>query len=160
MKNLQPNSNEYLTNLQRIAENGFVTMSSIGYAASAVTSYSRALEQLAAADALRIQQERTNVPQYLGEEKDKVICHAKVTSSPSFPNDFTGGTTFYHRMRTNLGQLVEWRTSIEMTVGRWYEVKGTVKKCNMWQGMPETELTRCKVALLADDFVKDHNYEQ
>lgn len=159
MKELNPGTNEYLTNVQRIGENGFVTASSMGYAASAVTTYHRQQEQLAAAEALRVQQQQYNVAQYLGEVKEKVRFHAKVTASPSFPNDYTGGVSYYHRMRTNLGQLVEWRTQCEMEVGRWYSVAGTIKKLDTWQGMPETQVTRCTYSLISEDYVKELGYE-
>jgi hypothetical protein len=130
-------NNEYMQNLRQIAINGFVTPSSLGFAASMVVTYNKHMEQLLAA--------RNSASKHLGTIKQRITFQAQVTSQPSFASEW--GTTYYHRMLTADGCIVEWRTSKMLELGKWYEITGTVKAHGFWNGIAETSVTNCRTVV-------------
>lgn len=122
--------NDYLFNISKIADNEYVTFNSIGYAASAISAYMREIEN--------------NKPKggdFIGEVGDKIII--EVTLMRSFGNQVAYNTYSYkHYFQDADGNTIKWGTGNQLSIGQKYKIKATIKELEVYQGTPQTVITR------------------
>lgn len=146
------NISDYEANLIAIAKSTAITDKSMGIAASMVSGFIRCRDAERAREIEAKQREAllasSNVNPYVGEvgERLKDIA-ATVAFSRSFGSDQFGRYTIT-KFVTAQGQTMTWMSSSTepMTVGSAIKITGTVKKHSMYQGVEQTELSRCKIA--------------
>ena len=93
---------------------------------------------------------------YLGHEKEKVTCKARLIHYHYYETHFTynGELNCMYTFMTENGQLVQWKTQKEIAEDleavkenkQVFSITGTVKECKEFKGRFYTVLTRCKVS--------------
>jgi len=132
MKNINP-TNDYLQNLKQIAENGFITSSSSGYAASAYSAMMKEQQEKAVSKTLS----------YIGTVGEKITIKAQLVHSSAYENQF--GVSFFHKFVCEDGNIVLWSTNKEMNPNRWYNITAKVTDHKMFRNEPQTYITRPKI---------------
>ena len=97
--------------------------------------------------------------EYLGQEKEKVTCKARIIHLRLTETHYTydGEINITYTFITDKGQLVQWRTQKEIVdldkstneiiaEKQWFNITGSIKECKEFKGRFYTVLTRCKVA--------------
>lgn len=135
-----PNANDYEWNLITAFKNedGLLHRRCLGIAASAVSGYGRAKE---------IEMRRSHAAQtskHFGTVKVRADFTLTVVSVRFIAGDY--GTTAIHSLVDADGNQATWFSSSEtLEVGKTYLLKGTVKAHQVYQGVAQTVITRCKV---------------
>jgi len=163
--NLTPrDTDDYLLNIQVVANHGWVENKTAGLAASIVSSYKRQVERDE-----EYQQKLTkegshyapaNEQRHFGTEKVREEFILTVVADPQ-PIEREFGVTLLYRFATPDGNAAVWFSSNGSVVnngmveGETYRVKATVKRHGDYQGRPQTALTRLKVVEGAHDWDKN-----
>jgi hypothetical protein len=127
------NEGDYLLNLRAIAQNGYCTDKSFGYAASMLAAYDKAGRAKVEA----------SVSAHVGSVGSKI----DITATCYYVSD--GIVTSYGWMFVNLfkdatGNVYAWKTSTRAELGE-YRVKATVKAHEEYRGTCQTVITRAKL---------------
>lgn len=141
----QEATNEYMHNVKAIANAEYVNYKTIGFAASMVAAYQRAMEKLRQ----RELQRRNSKNEWIGEEKQKIELTVDVIGVRYIENAYTGGSVALHRMRDPEGRVVTWfaygSKDNNLEAGKKYKIKATVKKHDTYKDWKQTLVNRVKV---------------
>jgi len=134
---------EYLTNLQVCLRANFVTMRGFGLVVSAPQAWAREVER----DLIRKAEKAAVCNEYLAAEGTKV--EVTVTVQAIRPIDNGYGTSYLYSMTDAAGHVIKWFSSSKAlgdeVTGQPVKIKGTVKRCELYNDTKQTMLTRCKV---------------
>lgn len=135
--NVEPTT-DYLGNVKVIAANDYVGIRQFGIACSIVGVYKKNVER-----DLRNNTEFIN--DWFGEVKERVDLTIKILNT--FEKEGYYGLTTIVKMVTADGYRAVWFASgsTDLTQGKTYKVKATIKKHNEWKGSKETVVNRVKV---------------
>ena len=130
-------TNDYIHNIKAIAMSGSTTMRTLGIACSIMSGYFRAMEQL--------KEQQSKVSEWVGEIKKRQDMTLTLTRKT--PIDGAYGITTIHNFLDIDGRVIVWFASgyTELSVGRTYNVKATVKGHGDYKDMKQTTVTRVKV---------------
>lgn len=140
--------NDYLDNLAVIGRLGYVPIKNLGLTVSAVNAYDRELADRAKkALATKLAAESDHFGK-LKERKVFTLTHLSV-----FAYEGNYGITFFNLFVDPDGNVAVWATNKAYPVGDGekfvpgvvYKIKGTVKKHGEYNGIKETNITRCVV---------------
>jgi hypothetical protein len=134
-------SGDYLHNVRAVARAGMVSLKTAGIAASIPSAYDRAQ-----ADALTKENAKASV--YFGTIGKRETFTLTLTKVFSFDSMY--GTSFVYIFIDASGNIAVWKASSsqDVTTGKTYSVKGTVKEHSEYKGVKQTNLSRCKIAFL------------
>lgn len=136
--------NDYLWNLRQIGLEEYVGKDKLGYLASAVNAYMRAMNKQAERRE-QAKREQAFDSHYVGQPKDRIDVTVTVTGVVALDSAY--GVTMLHIMRDEHGNLLKWfATSASLEVGSTHTGKATVKKHELDRKTGEecTIVTRCK----------------
>jgi len=136
MKSLDADGNNYYSNLKVIAHNEYVTWKTIGYAASAVVSYQKCMEESTG----------KTVSDHIGLVGSRFDLRVKVTGTHPYSTSY--GSSCVHRMVDVSGNLLVWfasGTSRWLEYNREYVVRVTVKEHGEYRGQKQTVVNRVEV---------------
>jgi len=138
---IQPDS-DYLHSVAVVARAGFVTIKTLGIAASILRAAELATER-AARNAAAANLAETS--RHFGTPEERGTWSATLIGC--FTTEGHYGTTWIYKFATSEGNAATWFSSrnAQLTVGTVYWVTGTVKQHSEYRGTKETHLTRCKV---------------
>ena len=135
--------NDYRDNLKVIASMKYCEYKHLGYLASLFMSYDKAVER----EVKRMARAASKAgSQYIANVGDRITVSIKSGKClTSWETDY--GVTFLYEFITEDGNVIIWKTGKyldeEATTST---IKGTVKAHNEFNGVKQTELTRCKIA--------------
>ena len=153
--NLTPrDTDDYLLNIQVIANHGWIENKTAGLAASIESSYKRQVERDEEFQQ-KIAKEGShyapaNEQRHFGTERVREEFILTLVADPQ-PIEGEFGVTLIYRFATPDGNAAVWFSSNGSTVnngmvkGETYRVKATVKRHGDYRGRPQTTLTRLKV---------------
>ena len=130
----------YKHNLQTVARDGFCTWREVPLVASMIQFWHREVDQQS------IQQKNGNTPsEWIGEVGDKIEMPVTLAHLSYFSGAF--GTTTLCKFETDTGNLLTWfaSNSPAVTKGGSYVLRGRIKAHDMYKGVKQTIVTRCKV---------------
>lgn len=136
----QEENNDWIHNLKSLCKGKYVTFSNFGILASLIPCYNRAMEKKA-----RIEREKESSKgsQHIGNIKDRItveIQNSKIVTS--WETEF--GVTVIHKIVDIDGNVYTWKTSKAIDENA-KKIVGTVKAHNEYNGVKQTELTRCRI---------------
>lgn len=143
-KNLDPEGNDYLLNLVKLAKLNYVPSKFMGFAVSMINSYKNAMERLE--NQKKREEELADAPEsnYVGVIGERLKnVRVEVTFAKEIETMY-GMSTLY-AFKDALGNIFKTfysGTSIELKNGDVVLLTGTVKKHNEYQGRKETMLNR------------------
>ncbi len=148
-KNLEAGS-EYQQTIRTVAAAGKYSHRLTGIAASIVGAYKRHLEGEVIRKA-RAEKATANPSTHQGVVGEKLTRKLLLVSTRSFDSAF--GVTNLNRFSDEDGNAYIWWTSTELDVevGGWCNLTGTVKTHDAYRDVPQTVLTRCKLVPTADE---------
>lgn len=137
----QEENNDWIHNLKILCQ-GKVTFSNFGILASLIPCYNRAMEKKA-----RIEREKESCKdsQHIGNIKDRItieIQDSKIVTS--WETEY--GMTVIHKIVDVDGNVYTWKISKAIDE-KAKKIIGTVKAHNEYNGIKQTELTRCKIVV-------------
>lgn len=143
----QDGNSEYAVTIRTIAESGRYSDRLAGLAASIVGSHKRHIEGEVVRKA-----KLASIPSvHQGVVGEKLSRKLLLVASRSFDSAF--GVTNLNRFSDEDGNVYIWWTSTELDVevGEWCNLSGTVKAHDAYRDVPQTVLTRCKLVPTADE---------
>ena len=144
-QSVDTHGNDYLHNLSVVALQGIVDGRTLGFGASMLPAYQRAMG---------VQRERARAAaesRHFGTVGKREVFAVEVIDVVSHESDY--GVTHIHRMRDEAGNRATWFSSGTKLDPGTYDIKATVKKHDAYQGIPQTVLTRCAVVAKKDEAV-------
>jgi len=140
MKNIDPNTdNEYLYNLSLLSRVIGINSRSLGILCSAVSAYDR--------ETAKKQQNQNNYANsdFVGKVKDRICINVNVNRKNKISSDF--GTTIIHHMTDDHGNYLVWfcTSDNDLDEGQSYNVKATIKKHDLYNGVKQTLVNRVSV---------------
>ena len=137
---VQEENNDWIHNLKTLCKGKYVTFSNFGILASLFPCYNRAMEKKA-----RIEREKESCKdsQHIGNIKDRITIdmqYFKIVTS--WETDW--GVTVIYKILDISGNVYTWKTSKAIDENT-KKIIGTVKAHNEYNGVKQTELTRCKI---------------
>lgn len=136
MLSIDPHSaNDYMLNLRQIANNGFCTRRSIGYAASAIAAYNRSQEEKA--------QPAESTSQYVGTI-GKRQSFTNLTVQRVFSSFSAYGARHMHIMTDENGSVIVWTATngTQLEEGDQISGKATPEKHDDYKGTKQTTVKR------------------
>ncbi len=130
-------ANEYMFNLHTINSNVNVPSSMFGYWCSLMSAYFKAQEKNV------INKSQNKISEWVGNEGDKIESVVLVLSKSGIDGYY--GHVNCIKMLDNEGRTLMWFASGDSSFlepGHMYDIKGRVKKHNLYQDWKETILTR------------------
>jgi len=127
--------NDYLHNLQVIVKKGYVIYREVGFAASLLAAYDKAMDQ--------IEECKQSVSQHLGTVGQRYCFNLTVRAMRSYEGDY--GVRTMVRFDDPSGNVLVWWASGEpewLETGDTITVAGTVKKHDEYRGIKQTLLSR------------------
>lgn len=135
--NHENTQSEYLQKLIDLAAATRVQRRNIGILASSVAAYDREMERKTQALA-----SPSNHVGTVGKREHFTLEFVKVKVLP----DYGFGCSNLYTFQDTKGNTVKWKTAGQFEFSGTVKLVGTVKKHGEWNGVKETELTRCKIA--------------
>jgi len=138
LKTLSPKS-DYEWNLKALASLEFVTMDRVGFLASAVVAYDKAVGAELARNAEKAESN------HFGTVGERAVFTLTFFKESSF--DTMYGVQTIHLFKDASGNIAKWVTGTHtgLEIGNTYTLKATVKKHDDYKGVKQTVLTRCSV---------------
>lgn len=134
---------DYVVNLKGILSGDFISPKNLGFAVSAVSAWAKSVERdlFKKAEAAKVNNE------VVGQVKDKLVLKVQVQAIRYIDGAY--GTTTLYTLVDEAGHVFKWFSSSgplgDETGDTWYDIKGTVKSHDDYEGKKSTILTRCKV---------------
>jgi hypothetical protein len=126
--------NDYLQKLIDLAAATNVGVRNIGILTSAIAAYDREQEQkIVRGDS-----------KHLGTVGEKITVEAELVSTKTLPGFGYGSPTLY-TFRDGDGNILKWITQNLLDIDGKVVLTGKIKSHGEWNGVLETQLTRCKV---------------
>jgi len=134
----QTGESEYESNLRVVCQSDYCTLRNLGLLASVIVAYRKASTRA------EENREAAESSEYIGNVGDKVSIHVKVVRVIETEGHY--GLTSIITMKNGDNSLV-WFASgqSKLDEGKEYQIKGTVKAQQLYNGVKQTTLTRCKV---------------
>ena len=139
-------NNDYLHNLQVLANSDYIDGRNIGYAVSMVPTYNKhiqkVIEKKRRDNQRAVEAETSN---FVGEVGDRIeIANPGVEIITSWENQY--GMTIRYKLTDESGNVLMWDCSSWIDDHKVVKsIKGTVKKLDTFNGVKQTWLTRCRV---------------
>lgn len=140
----QEESSNYIHNLKTVCQLEYVKCSDFGLLVSLFAAYNRSTKAMKEKAQRESMKQGEADSEYIGEVGQRVKVEVKAfICAASWESVY--GTQFLYKMMDAAGNTFTWKTSkyIEGASG----IVGTVKAHTEYNGMKQTELTRCKVAM-------------
>ena len=139
-------SNNYIHNIKVLCANDHVAYGNINMLCSTIVCWNKHLEREAENKKREAENSTLKDSKYVGDVNDRIECRIvdyKVLSSW----ETMYGTMRLYRFIDESGNVIIWKTSKWLDDSEEYTtIKGTVKQHNEFNGIKQTELTRCRVA--------------
>ena len=140
-------TNNYIHNIKTLCASDMVAYRNVNLLVSAITCYNRELERKAKEEARK---KEVGKSKHIGNVKDRLtISVASWRCLTSWCNCYDGyneTATFLYQFIDNDGNIFTWKTQKHFDEdATLQEITGTVKSHNVFRGVKQTELTRCKV---------------
>jgi len=134
----QDGRSEYEHNLRRLCSGEYCTWRNTGLLASAIVAYRKSRAE-------DVTGKPTGVSEYIGAVGDKIVADVTVVSVKEI-NGAYGLTSVVNMMSGGHNAMV-WFSSgkTALEIGKSYQIRGTVKKNDVYNGIKQTVVTRCKV---------------
>ncbi len=132
----------YLHNLKTIANNGYLSNRDKGFGASMIIAYQREQERLAKEQE---QAEKAKTSKHFGVVGKRADYWLTVTKKISWDGIY--GTSYLVILEDAEGNVATWKTAngYQLTEGEQVKLKATIKDHAEYEGVAQTELTRCKI---------------
>ena len=131
----------YLGGLQSIVKSEYLRITECNYVASLIPTYNHYLETEAKKRA-RIDQEGSS--KHIGQPGDKVsIAVVSASHITSWTDQF--GVTNMYKFISAEGDVLIWTTQKSLDTDKVKGISGTVKRHDIYDGVNQTHLTRCKI---------------
>lgn len=134
--NHEGTQNDYLQKLIDLAAATRVSSRNIGILASSIAAYDRELERKA--------QVLASPSNHVGTVGKREIFTVSLTGCKVLP-DYGYGCSNLYSFEDENGNILKWKTQAQIERTGTFQITGTVKSHGAWNGVSETELTRCKV---------------
>ncbi len=135
--NHEGTQSEYLQKLIDLSAASRVSSRNIGILASAITAYDREMDRKAQAIA-----SPSNHVGIVGKRETFILAYVGCKVLP----DYGYGCSNLYSFKDAKGNIVKWKTNNSFDFAPMVKLVGSVKKHGEWNGVKETELTRCKLA--------------
>lgn len=148
-KSVDCKDNNYMHNLQVLANSDYCEYKELGYVVSMVVTYNKHIAQEAekARKASELAKE-AEASAYVGAVGDKIVVeNPTFTAITGWDTQF--GYTTRYKITDEFGHVFMWDTSSYIEDPSYYipvSIKGTVKKLDEFRGVKQTWLTRCHVS--------------
>lgn len=137
--------NSYMRNLKTYANTEYLESRDLGYVVSMVPTYNRHLDVIKKAEARAAKQsEESAESTFRGEVGDKVTIEVDEMSCIS-SWDTLYGTTYLYKIVDKAGNVYVWYASRSYDIDSVSSLVGTVKGHDTFNGVKQTQLTRCKI---------------
>ena len=135
--NHEGTQSDYLQKLIDLSAASRVSSRNIGILASAITAYDREMDRKTQALASPSSHVGT-----IGKRETFILAYVGCKVLP----DYGYGCSNLYSFKDANGNIVKWKTGNTFDFAPMVKLVGSVKKHGEWNGVKETELTRCKVA--------------
>ena len=147
LKEQDGDSSDYIHNMQVICLQDGVQNKDLGFCCSLINTYNKAMQRKTEADARRAANAQARkTSKHVGSIGDRITVETTSWRCvTSWENEF--GTTFLYKFTDIFGNVFTWKTGICLdsdVVLQHATFKGTVKNHSEFNGVQETEMTRCK----------------
>jgi ribosomal protein S18 len=141
-KGLTGELNDYLYNINLLAQEESIKYKDLGFVASIISSYQKTLEREIVKQK---QQQQKQLSNFVGNIGEKITKELTYVNSYSYETQY--GTTWIHKFIDNNNNTYVWKTNNYLNVdqGNNIKIKGTIKDHNEYREEKQTILTRCKV---------------
>jgi len=134
--NHEGTQSDYLQKLIDLSAASRVSSRNIGILASAITAFDRETERKAQALA--------SPSNHVGTVGKRETFTVSLTSCKVLP-DYGYGCANLYTFKDEQGNILKWKTQGDFDFSDTFKLVGSVKKHGEWNGVKETELTRCKL---------------
>lgn len=135
----QEESSNYIHNLKTVCQLEYIKISDFGLAVSLFAAFSRAQKAMRENESSKGAE---TASEYVGEVGQRVKIEVQsFTCAATWESYY--GTTFLYKMLDAAGNVYIWKTGKHIDGAQ--NVAGTVKGHTVYNGVKQTELTRCKV---------------
>lgn len=128
--------NDYLQKLIDLAAASRVSSRNIGILASSIAAFDREMERKAQASA--------SPSSHVGTVGKRETFTVSLTGCKVLP-DYGFGCSNLYSFKDAQGNILKWKTQAQIEQAGTFKITGTVKAHGAWNGVNETELTRCKI---------------
>ena len=135
--NHEGTQSDYLQKLIDLSAASRVSSRNIGILASAITTYDREIERKTIASA--------SPSNHVGTVGKRETFTVSLTGCKVLP-DYGYGCSNLYSFKDEHGNILKWKTQGDFDFADRFKIVGSVKKHGEWNGVKETELTRCKLA--------------
>lgn len=135
----QEEGNEYMHNLKTVCNSNYVTFENFGILASLIPTYNRVMEKEQRIEAERNADKKSEYIGKVGERITILVSDFKVITS--WETQY--GITAIFKIVDEGGNVFTWKTSGGISEGT-KKISATVKFHNEYNGVKQTEITRCK----------------
>jgi hypothetical protein len=137
--------NDYLYNINLLSKEKTITYKDMGFIASIVSSYIRAIEKQIEQEKKATTDKEKTISDYVGKAGEKGQWN--LTLQNIFGYDTQFGYTFIYKFFDAEGNTMVWKTTkgLDIEAGATVTVKGTIKEHSEYNNEKQTVLTRCKV---------------
>lgn len=141
----QDESNNYFHNLKVACYSEYTSMRNTGIIASLIPAHFKALEtEKERAEREARKQKEASSSKYVGEIGKRISFQpTAIQCLTSWETMY--GTTFLYKIIDTFGNVFTWKTSSSISENI-SSITGTVKNHSVYNGVKQTELTRCRVA--------------
>lgn len=134
--NHEGTQSDYLQKLIDLSAASRVSSRNIGILASSIAAYDRESERKAQALA--------SPSNHVGTVGKRESFTVSLTGCKVLP-DYGYGCSNLYSFKDENGNILKWKTQAQLERTGTFQITGTVKSHGAWNGVSETELTRCKV---------------
>jgi hypothetical protein len=141
-KSLKGELNDYLYNINLLAQEETIKYKDLGFVASIIPSYKKTNEKEIEKKKVIEQKQKSCFVGNIGEKITKELIYV---NSYSYETQY--GTTWIHKFIDSDNNTYVWKTSNYLNVdqGNLISIKGTIKDHNEYREEKQTILTRCKI---------------
>lgn len=137
----QEENSEYMHNLKTVCSAIYVTFENFGILASLIPAYNRAMEREQRIEAERNADKKSEHIGKIGERITILISDCRVITS--WETQY--GITAIFKITDENGNVFTWKTSGGLSEGT-KKISATVKSHNEYNGIKQTEITRCRAS--------------
>ena len=140
IKETESNS-QYIENLKIICCLDYFEKNHIGILCSLFPAYNKAMET---ENRKRTERESVKTSDFIGNINDKIQVKIR-TCKCVYSYETQYGYTYIYQMISDDNNVIIWKTSKIIENEKDFIIKGTVKNHNDYNGIRQTEITRCKI---------------
>lgn len=136
----QDENNDYIHNLKTVCSADYVTINNFGILASLFPAYNRAMEKIQKDNAEKNAEKESEYVGQIGERIIILISESKIVTS--WETQY--GMTAIFKITDINGNIFIWKTSSGISE-RTRKISATVKCHKEYNGIKQTEITRCRI---------------